>query len=210
MFIKNEKAFTFVELLMVMLILGIIITLTMPLLNNLKNDEDIYRAYMKKAIHDVTDATNMVFIRERYLTDFSENSLNKLCSIYGCTNLADKYHDCNADCSSHQGLRAVYNLLAVPGAVCYGIGEDDCFSAGITPMVQDGGNNLPGIKNGSKSVMQFLYNPQDTNGDGVIDTFGEIYFDVNGNKAPNQLCQDRYKFIIYLDKVAMDGCDLAL
>ena len=73
--ICKYNAFTFVELLMVMLILGIIITLTMPLLQNIKNDDELYRSYMKKAIHDVTDATSLVFLREKYLTDFTANSL---------------------------------------------------------------------------------------------------------------------------------------
>ena len=67
---KKIRAFTFVELLLVMLVLGIIISLTLPIIRNIKDDDDIYRAYMKKANQDVVDAMNMIFIRENQFTGF--------------------------------------------------------------------------------------------------------------------------------------------
>ena len=214
--IFKHNAFTFVELLMVMLILGIIITLTMPLLQNIKDDREIYRSYMKKAIHDVTDATSLVFLREKYLTDFTANSLNKLCSIYDCTNAGSKYENCSVggSCANSTGLRAIYNLLAVPGAECTvagGAGVEKCF-ADATAMPDDA-TSLPGIKVGNKTVMQFQYNPDPP---ANPTTFGFIYIDVNGNKKPNIPCQDRYRFIIFADRVAIDpafapeGCSLEL
>ena len=199
--IFKHNAFTFVELLMVMLILGIIITLTMPLLQNIKNDDELYRSYMKKAIHDVTDATSLVFLREKYLIDFG--SLNNLCSIYGC-NAGSKYERCSAfgTCANATGLRSVYNLLAVPGTECTaagGGGVEKCFTD-ATAMPDDE-TSLPGIKVGNKTVMQFEYAP---NLGATPPTYGNIYIDVNGNKKPNKPCQDRYKFIIYSDRVVMD------
>ena len=195
--VHKHNAFTFVELLMVILLLGIIITLTLPLLQNIKDDKELYRSYMKKAIHDVTDATSLVFLREKYLTDFKSATLGNLCVYYGCATAADKYNACGElGCNSPTGLRAVYNLLAVPGETCIGAA---CFTG--TDGMPTNGAALPGIKVGNKTVMQFSYDP---NPPANPTTFGNIYIDVNGSKKPNTGCQDRYKFTILLDRVVLD------
>lgn len=80
---KKYNAFTFVELLMVMLVLGIIISLTMPLLSNIVNSDDVNRSYMRKAIQDVTDATALALVKDRFV--FGDASSDN------CTRIRDKF-----------------------------------------------------------------------------------------------------------------------
>ena len=60
---RRYKGFNFVELMLVMAVLGVIVALTFPILKNIKDDDDIHRAYMKKANQDVTDALSMALIK---------------------------------------------------------------------------------------------------------------------------------------------------
>ncbi len=80
---KKYNAFTFVELLMVMLVLGIIISLTMPLLSNIVNSDDVNRSYMRKAIQDVTDAASLALVKDRFV--FGDASSDN------CTEIRDKF-----------------------------------------------------------------------------------------------------------------------
>ena len=183
---KKYKGFTFVELMLVLLVLGIIIMLTIPLLKNLKDDQKIYRAYMKKANQDVTDAVSMAFIKNSALTGF-----DKLGNIGWADNAAD--YDANS-----LGIRTAITT-AVNGKLCAG---KTCLN---DPFVED----APGLILPGKSVMMFNYNYTAATASKEA-TYGFIYIDMNGDKSPNELCQDRYKFELYADRAVMVDCDLAL
>ncbi len=195
---KRYKGFTFVELMLVLLVLGIIIMLTLPLLKNLKDDSKIYRAYMKKANQDVTDAVSMALIKNRAFTGF--NALRPLADLpagmAGYTNDADG-----------AGIRTALSV-AVAGRDCEGTG---CLTNN-PPVADAKGLILPG-----KSVMMFEYNKVDEQKDAAGNvtqeaTYGHIYIDMNGDKSPNEDCKDRYTFVLYNDRAVMVGecADLVL
>ena len=200
---RKHKGFTFVELMLVLLVLGVIIMLTIPLLSNLKDDDKIYRAYMKKANQDVTDAVSMALIKNRLFTGF-----DKLGSISGGTGTAD-YR------ANSSGIRTALEV-AIAGKECTGYSN----SANVEPCVDNSNklvisesktltNDTPGLILSGKSVMMFEYAYEDATTTKEA-TYGFIYIDMNGNKSPNELCKDRYQFELYKDRAVMVGCDLSL
>ena len=174
---KRIKAFNIVELMMVMVVLGIIITLTMPLLRNLVQNEDIHRSYMKKANQDVTDAFEMGFLRNPTTRDM-------------------------AGVANATALRNIFNS-AINGIACTGANGDpaQCTSetlTGVFAFNDVNGQNVvagqPYVVTGGKEVMAFVIQNPPQNG-----INGFIYIDMNGHKQPNRMCQDRYRFIIQHD-----------
>lgn len=188
---RKYSGFTFVELMMVLLVLGVIIMLTIPLLKNLKDDSKIYRAYMKKANQDVTDAVSMALIKNRLFTGFDR--LGKVGKISGGTHTAG--YDTNAE-----GIRTALSV-AINGKNCPLPDGTDCLD---TPFVA----GAPGLILSGKSVMTFEYKYAAATTTKEA-TYGFIYIDMNGNKSPNELCKDRYKFELYKDRAVMVDCDLA-
>ena len=183
---RKHKGFTFVELMLVLLVLGVIIMLTIPLLSNLKDDDKIYRAYMKKANQDVTDAVSMALIKNRLFTGF-----DRLGNIAAGVNTAGYT-------ATAEGIRTALSV-AVAGTNCEGTG---CLA---TPFVA----NAPGLILSGKSVMMFEYAYTAATATEEA-TYGNIYIDMNGNKSPNENCKDRYTFELYNDRAVMVGCDLSL
>ena len=214
---KKYKGFNFVELMLVMVVLGVIITLTLPLLKNIKDDDDIHRAYMRKANQDVTDALAMSLIKNRYVRDISR--LGKINTNF--TN--STYLNAGETTPTALGMRYLFNT-AIAGAECGTTSGDikiktyedaDCLSNFVF-KTEDGSTSVtltdetPGIVLPGNAVMLF----DDSVIDEVNGIYGHIYVDMNGNKAPNTLCKDRYRFILYKDRVALDesitGCTFAL
>ena len=70
----------------------------------------------------------------------------------------------------------------------------------------------PGIILGGNAVL--MVDKTDPTKDETKDIYAHIYVDMNGNKSPNQLCKDRYRFILYKDRVGLDesidGCSLEM
>lgn len=203
------KAFTFVELLLVMLVLGIIISLTLPIVKNIKDDGDIYRAYMKKANQDVTDAINMIFIKDPAFTGFQ--SVND-----GITAARDANFS-----ATDSGLRYAFNkgLNTQECKSCTSAGDrstcstnDNCTAIDFKNAngVAQNVTAKPGLVLNGKPIWLFSYGV-DNNYGGIGETiYGRIYVDMNKDKSPNALCKDRYIFVIYNDRVAMEGCDYSL
>lgn len=209
---KRYSGFNFVELMLAMCILGIIITLTLPLLKNIKDDDDIYRAYMKKANQDVTDALSMALIKNRYVTDIS--AIGK---INAGISTASYLND-GSTIPTAKGVRYLFNT-ALRGYECGTVSGD-----GNIKVLKDNQNRVKscltnttfdtttlatttsGIVVSGNMTMMFDTSAQDiTNG-----IYAHIYIDMNSNKSPNSLCKDRYRFILYKNRVAMDGCSLEL
>ena len=196
---RRYKGFNFVELMLVMAVLGVIIALTFPLLKNIKDDDDVYRAYMKKATQDVTDALSMALIKNRFVRDVSYLEKD------GIVN--DLYEGVNG-----VGTRDFLNS-AIGGKTCAGT---NCLSkvnfenspTDPSKKVDVSLDDNPGIiLGGSAALMVDKKN-------GTDDIYAHIYVDMNGNKSPNQLCKDRYRFILYKDRVGLDesidGCSLEM
>lgn len=203
---KKIKAFNFVELMMVMLILGIIISLTMPLVKNIKDDDGIYRSYMKKANQEVIDAFTMGMMRNPSVRDMSSLAL-----IAGADN-------------SHK-LRNLFND-AINGLPCGKTFDKDYYDEHkddadyVEKWDEDDANvsctknrlstqfpdinlaNAPFIVLGGKSVM--VFKDETAAAKIAAGIYGYVYVDMNGNKSPNEMCKDRYRFIIYRNSVAMD------
>ncbi len=207
---QKYKGFNFVELMLVMVVLGVIITLTMPLLKNIKDDDDIYRAYMKKANQDITDTISMSLIKNRAFTGFDK--LGKISYITGASGYT----------ADSTGIRTAIET-AINGTQCTGYSANNSdtscvdnenkliFKKGET-VIDTLENSTPGILLAGKSVMLFVYEHTDVADDSTEneESFGYIYIDMNGNKSPNELCKDRYKFQLYKDRAVMTDCDLAL
>lgn len=226
-----KKGFTFVELLLVMLVLGIIISLTLPIIKNIKDDDDIYRAYMKKANQDVTDAINMISIKENLFRGFemlkkayepgdpNYNNIRRNLSYY---------IDANANDTRCNTMRNLFNagLNTFECGTCHNAADTSrCYKPSnnaASPCIsnwKDAGtlntdlSEQPGLILGGKPAMIFLYNYNDgtgcdpdnmtcgTNNDPI---YGYVFVDVNKDKSPNECCKDRYKFIVYNDRVAME------
>ena len=187
---KKIKAFNFVELMMVMLILGIVITLTMPLIKNIKEDDDIYRSYMKKANQEVIDAFTMGMLRNPSVRDMSVIPSAELptSETANCQKIRNLFND-------------AINSIACNGNV--GVVAGDNATCARNVVSTDFPDNLdlsdqPFIVLGGKSTMIFVYN------DDAPPIYGYVYVDMNGNKSPNEMCKDRYRFVIYRNSVAMD------
>ncbi|MCR4880712.1 MAG: prepilin-type N-terminal cleavage/methylation domain-containing protein [bacterium] len=226
----KKKAFTFVELLLVMLVLGIIISLTLPIIKNIKDDEDIYRSYMKKANQDITDAMSMIFIREPNFTGFEmfeapagsydndlvkqffgtniknvqlRNAFNKGLNTFECGVCTDAD---SSECAK----------LIVKNAAGYDEERMQCaavsFQAQKTALANNIADNQPGLILAGKPIFVFQYQYFEKNDalNRPEPIYGFVYVDMNKDKGPNELCKDRYRFIIYNDRVAMDGCNLEL
>lgn len=234
-----KKAFTFVELLLVMLVLGIIISLTLPIIKGIKDDKDIYRAYMKKANQDVTDAVNMISIKENKFRGFemvkgafegNDRLRSTLTPAYIDTAPGHETR-CNT-------LRNLFNvgLDTYECGTCRDVASNNCYKDTdnkVLPCittdfsrnnVNEGITGQPGLVIGGKPVLVFLYSYDDGTGAARVGTrgtatdpiYGYVYVDMNKDKGPNEYCKDRYKFIIYNDRVAMEtdkrngGCSLTL
>ena len=204
---RKNKAFTFVELLLVLMILGIIMALTIPIIKNLKDDDDIYRAYMKKANQDVTDAMNMVFIKEPNFHGFSK--------LESYDAFQPPAHITNATSKMNVRLRKAFNRalnamecqnctsVSVPKLKCET--DDACIAKTFAGY---NGRNIQeneGLYVGGKPVMLFQWvgdkNLSDNNGEKI---YGYLYMDMNKDKRPNEMCKDRYRFIVYDDRAVMD------
>lgn len=209
---KNTKkyAFNFVELLLVLMILGVVAALSFPILQNIKDDEDIYQAYMKKAIQDVSDASIMALIRNRYLTD------------YGRLGLMGHAKNGNYYPRNSLGIRYAFNTIinGVECGDCSGNAnipcrEESCLSAQFPAQGSASATkpDTPGIIYG-KSVMLFEYSHAVGVDDPAIpERFGFIMIDMNGNKGPNTMCQDRYRFLLHRNRAVLDtttGCTLGI
>ena len=169
---QKYRAFTLVELLMVILILGVIITLTAPLLRNLLNNDDMNRAYLKKALQDVTDATSLALVKSRFqFGDASSDDSTEIRNKYRLSVAGTNINATAADAASWGAL-------------------------GLTA-------GTPGINVGNKSLMYFERNLQAADGSNA-QREGFVYYDVNGPKRPNAACADRYKFILYSNRVILD------
>ena len=221
---KRYKGFNFVELMLVMCILGIVITLTMPLLRNIKDDDDIYRAYMKKANQDVNDALSLGLIRNSFLTD-----LSSLGTVNGNITTSAQLNDNRA-----LATRFLFNT-GMRGLVCGTISAGDTSktfqnSAGniqnclTNTTFESDLEDVPaanavsyalattttGIVMPGNAVMMFTApTAEDADADGTADDeengiFGYVYVDANGNRGPNFLCKDRYRFILYRDRASLD------
>ena len=198
---KKNKAFTFVELLLVLMILGIIMALTIPIIKNVKDDDDIYRAYMKKANQDVTDAMNMIFIKEPNFMGFRQMPDNA------------------AFTKNDSGLRNAFNS-GLNAMECQGCSDTTlklkCATNGNCIDKEfkgyDGKNisENKGLYIGGKPVMLFQWVAGDDNNENVLNDangeriYGFVYVDMNKDKRPNEMCKDRYRFIVYSDKIVMD------
>ena len=230
---KNKKGFTFVELLLVMLVLGIIISLTLPIIKGIKDDDDIHRAYMKKANQDVSDAMNMISIKENKFKGMYMLEGNKLAAVNanysydakGLRNLFNaglgglKCGECSEADRSKCYLNATNNLVqCIISAPDFKVGNT---AAGIKT------NGTPGIVLGGKPVMIFQLNDYNAgnqvkcsyNNTGKSKdekVYGCLFIDMNKDKGPNEFCKDRYKFVIYNDRIAMEtdktkgGCSFVL
>ena len=226
---KKIRAFTFVELLLVMLVLGVVISLTLPIIKNIKDDDDIFRSYMKKANQDVTDALSMIFIKETNFTGFemfeSTNTYDQeIVGHFGdgsnCTKLKNAFNrglntvECG-DCVlklKHDGVTRDWTNCKTVGTGA-AIRPDNCTAIAFKDASDnDVPLNQPGLVLSGKPIMvfQYDYSDPDNTAVGEVDPdesnniYGYIYIDMNKDKGPNQYCKDRYKFIIYNDRVAMD------
>lgn len=214
---KKLKAFTFVELLLVMLVLGIIISLTLPIVKNIKDDGDIYRAYMKKANQDVTDAINMIFIKEPVFTGFHmfEDNPGSLTKFYNAAG------DAANDPNKTKWLRNAFNTGlntqeckdckdSANKSTCSTDGNCTAIDFQNAAGVAQGVTAKPGLVLNGKPIWLFSYGVDNNYGGTGETIYGRIYVDMNKEKAPNTLCKDRYIFVIYNDRVAMEGCDYSL
>ena len=193
---RRYKGFNFVELMLVMAVLGVIVALTFPILKNIKDDDDVYRAYMKKATQDVTDALSMALIKNRFVRDVSylekDGIVNNLYEGTGGV-----------------GTRDFLNS-AIGGKICAGTAcmKSLPYKKTDTGTGKDLAEDAPGIILGGSAALMV------DKKDGTDDIYAHIYVDMNGNKSPNQLCKDRYRFILYKDRVALDesidGCSLEM
>lgn len=176
---KKIKGFTFVELMMVMLILGFIAALTIPLLKNLVNKNDYHRAYQRKAIAEITNAYSLIQLKTRNLTAnncrFGNNN-DQPCANY---------------MSSNTNLRDLFAM------VINGTEIDD------HPWDNDNLDSLPGLVVNRKAVL--LFNIE--SGTPVIyyDADGYEIKDGDVTQNPASYCKDRYKFLIINDRVILDS-----
>jgi len=203
---RRYKGFNFVELMLVMAVLGVIIALTFPLLKNIKDDDDVYRAYMKKATQDVTDALSMALIKNRFVRDVSYLEKD------GIVN--DLYEGVNG-----VGTRDFLNS-AIGGKTCAGtncLSEVKFKNSPTDPSkkVEVSLANKPGIILGGSAALMVDTSVKSIDvAEPHKSIYAHIYVDMNGNKSPNQLCKDRYRFILYKDRVGLDesidGCSLEM
>lgn len=222
---KKIKAFTFVELLLVMLILGVIVTLTLPIIKNIKEDEDIYRAYMKKANQDVLDAMNMLMIKEPRFSGF--DMFTAPAGTYA-NQIANSFNHSEASSGNDGRLQNAFNrgLGGLECGICNnranncstdGAAVAECISTNFLNTYSSAditGN--PGVLLGGKTALVFQWVSSSSENFGGERIYGYIYVDMNRDKKPNEYCKDRYKFLIFKDKVAMEtraakgGCSYTL
>ena len=205
----KRKGFNMVELMLTMMLLGIIAALTLPLLKNLKDDDDVYRAYLKKANQDVTDIISMAFIK------------NKSKGIINFNRLGRKPHSSTTVLypANATGLQELF-LTAVKGSKCTGTAcladlnfscttEDKKCPASkeVKTAVLSKTSPAPGIKLQGKTILMFKWEKITGTADNPA-TFGYVFFDINGDKGPNQLCKDRYKFQLLKNSAKLIVCPL--
>jgi len=181
---NNKKGFTFVELLMVMLILGFIASLTVPLVKNLLNKQDIYRAYQKKAINDVTNAYSLIMLKTRNRPD--------LASAAGMRNTFAMVMN-GTPTDANQDMNWIVGDNGFPGII---VNKKAVILFNIEDVIINRGND----EAGDPIVDQYRNTPV-------------IYYDANGYEVndngqiknnPNLYCKDRYKFLIINDRVMLD------
>jgi len=195
----KKKAFNFVELLLVLLILGVVISLTMPLLKKIKDDDKINKSYERKATQDVSDALALAMIKKPQLT-----GLDRMTAA-GYT--ADAL-----------GLRNLFNT-AIPATPCNKNGSDTTIDrkCGIETTFTDNlvkakpddkdknveiTSATPGFTVGGKMVFMFVYDEVEATATTPA-SYGYVFVDVNGKKLPNELNKDRYSFKLYNDKAVL-------
>ncbi len=196
----SRNGFNFVELLLVMMVLGVIMALTMPILTNLKDDDDFYRAYMKKANQDVMDMVSMTLVRNRMIGLTGFNKLGHL-RLTGVPTTSSQKNSTYLRKIFSTGIRGE----ACDGAACLSSMDFAAVSGdAITPSTNAKGLKLPG-----KAVIIFEYGYKAANGTQPA-YYGHIYYDINGDKRPNKLCQDRYKFRLFKDSAEMLVCSMSI
>ncbi len=212
-----KKAFTLVELLLVMMILGTIIMLVITN-QRILNYKRIYTGYQRKATEDVTNAANLVLYRNPSMKNFG-----KLIEGDNWKNVVSSPNFYSSDCSTtatsaEKCVRAFFKT-AMKGkecdspSDCIGTSFHTCETAynkasGCTNFLNFSGtpindtNNSVGLKMKNGEVVMFQQvGPQSCVGDNPCFI---VYVDMNGAKGPNLYGQDRYRYYVYKNDVVQN------
>ncbi|MDD3594630.1 MAG: type II secretion system protein [Candidatus Gastranaerophilales bacterium] len=180
---QRLKAFNMTELMLVMMILGVILVLTLPLAMNIKDDDKIFAGYKGKANKDIADASQYALLKNR-AKSYSNIKMNDKDTGLPLTN-------------DSQILREFLSSTISYKSKCQGFGntEANCLKIAVADF-----ENTYGLKIQNGEVIMFNYdNP------GCVETAcGRILVDMNGDKKPNTIGQDRYTFTLFRDRAVID------
>ena len=218
-----KKGFTLVELLLVMSILGVIIMIVIRH-QTILNYRNIYAGYEKKATEDVVHATNLVMIKNPALSSYIDIAKNGTA--------INTPADCAS--GELQCLRAFFSTVIKGNPcgnageaacttgeafnVCSRLGDDKAGDESGNGSCRGGnkyqkpnGTDLTapsiGLRMKNGEIIMFGDGTDETNTDCTTDPNVPcffIYVDMNGKKGPNTYKQDRYRFKLYKDYVALD------
>ena len=213
-----KKAFTLVELLLVMMILGTIITLVITN-QRILNYKRIYTGYQRKATEDVTNAANLVLYRNPSMKNFG-----KLIEGSNWKNVVSSPNFYSSDCSktaksAERCVRAFFKTVMKgkecdsPSA-CIGTSFHTCETAykkdtGCPASSRFGGIPIGdtassvGLKMKNGEVVMFQEAVSGHCDESTIPCF-IVYVDMNGAKGPNLYGQDRYRYYVYKNDVVQN------
>ena len=184
--IKTKSAFTLAEVLITLVIVGVIAAMTIPtLINKTQNQEFVSK--LKKAYSTLTQATNMIRAEKGAVTSWN------------ITNTSDVYN--------------AYKKYLVNIKECNSGLADGCFNHGIKTMsnylVTYSYLDLKGLILNDGTEVQFRFGSSDcsNNWDGSEGTCAQIVVDLNGEKGPNILGRDVFKFTLKDNGLFPTGCD---
>lgn len=201
---KKAFAFTLVEVLITLLIIGVIAVIVIPALNNYIQEKELHTA-LKEAFSLFSQATKMIMlenggtIAQLSNTGFPNNDSDYVRTLY------EKYLKINQKCSSWSGnscsfLPSDYKSYDYAD-VAYKNGNT--FNIGRTGWHD--GSSIE-LSNGMIAVISYTKPACTGEGDsGYPNSCGYIMVDVNGHKEPNRWGYDVYKFYILKDALAPVG-----
>lgn len=169
-----KKGFTLSELLMALTIVGVIATLTVPvMMNNIHNKMFANQVKNMSAIIEQLAQDELIAHRTRDLSDTDFGDPAKL--------LSDKHFSISKSCTSDESLANCWKTSATgKEKVTYKKlnKQADSIGAGTTIILKNG------------VIMKYFLSSNDS------DTVGMFVIDVNGNDKPNIIGRDLFAFYV--------------
>lgn len=201
--LRNTKAFTMAEALIVMTMLGIIATVMLTTLKPAEFKEKGLKVAAKKVLSEIDTATSQILINDAVDGNFDKvYNVNRTAQIV--TSAAGEAKKCNSEDESTSdacgtdaaALAALYKkYLTATRTVCKGDVDCPCQSNTASFYLKDGA--CIGISIGSQASAATIF-PGEDETTSLTATNGVLFFDTNGKEEPNVVGKDQ--FLLPFDK----------